>query len=251
MEQAESNGQAIHAVGLSKRYGSVHAVDHVSFTVEAGEIFGFMGHNGAGKTTTLRMLLGLVRPDAGHAHVLGHDVADQILEVRRLSGYLPADYTLPPDMTARQFLYYIGAMFSLPHHVTEERTRTLLAQFDLTADANRKLRGFSSGMIQRLGLAQALINDPRVLFLDEPTSGLDPLGRYELLQLLRTMSQERGVTIFFSSHILSDIEALCRRAAVIHHGKLIAAGDIRTLKAEHGAGTMDELYLALVRKAAS
>jgi ABC-2 type transport system ATP-binding protein len=242
------NDAAIAVHGLGKRFGQVQAVEDLSFTVEPGEIFGFMGHNGAGKTTTLRMLLGLTRPTAGSASVLGYDVVGAPIDVRRVSGYLPAAYALPGEMTAREFLHYIAAMFDIPHQVASARIQRLLQRFGLTADAGRKLRGFSTGMTQKVGLAQALINEPRVLFLDEPTSGLDPLGRHDLLEYLRELSRERGVTIVFSSHILSDVESLCRRVAALHHAQLIACGDIATLKREHGVATMDELYLSLVRR---
>ncbi|MEZ4451828.1 MAG: ABC transporter ATP-binding protein [Nannocystaceae bacterium] len=241
-----SDAIAVHHLG--KRYGAVQAVDDLSFTVEAGEIFGFMGHNGAGKTTTLRMLLGLTRPTSGRASVLGHDVAAATLEVRRVAGYLPAAYALPPDMSAREFLRYVAAMFSIPAATAEARVEALLRRFGLVDAADRKLRGFSTGMTQKVGLAQALINEPRVLFLDEPTSGLDPLGRHELLEHLRELARDHGVTVVFSSHILSDVETLCRRVAVLHHARLIASGEVTALKAEHGATTMDDLYLALVRR---
>ncbi|WP_437673397.1 ABC transporter ATP-binding protein [Sorangium sp. So ce131] len=242
---------AIDVRGLSKRFGAVEAASDIRFTVEPGEIFGLMGHNGAGKTTLLRMLLGLTRPTAGSARVLGHDVAADTLAVRRAAGFLPASYALPPDMTARQFLEYVAAMFSLPRADARARVEALLGRFDLTAAADRKLRGFSTGMTQKVGLAQALVNDPRVLFLDEPTSGLDPLGRHELLELLRELARERGVTILFSSHILSDVETLCRRVAVLHRGRLVACDEIAALRRAHGAATMDELYLALVRREAA
>ena len=242
---------AIEVDGLGKRFGEVTAVDRVSFTVEPGEIFGFMGHNGAGKTTTLRMLLGLTRPSSGSARVLGHDVVRESIAVRRVSGFLPASYALPPEMTARSFLHYVAAMFSLPRDVAAQRTEALLSRFGLAAAADRALRGFSTGMTQKVGLAQALINEPRVLLLDEPTSGLDPLGRHELIALLRELARERGVTIVFSSHILSDVEALCRRVAALHHAELIACGEVAALKERHGARSMDELYLALVRKEAA
>ncbi|MFN8424570.1 MAG: ABC transporter ATP-binding protein [Anaerolineae bacterium] len=178
---APPRSPAIAITALTKRYARVTAVDDVSFDVADGEIFGLMGHNGAGKTTLLRMLLGLTPPTSGVAMVLGHDVAHDAIDVRRASGYLPASYSLPPDMTARQFLHYIGAMFALPREVVAERVATLLRQFGLEDAADRALRGFSTGMTQKVGLAQALINDPRLLLLDEPTSGLDPLGRHDLL----------------------------------------------------------------------
>jgi ABC-2 type transport system ATP-binding protein len=241
---------AIEIEGLCKRFGAVRAVEGVSLTVEPGEIFGLMGHNGAGKTTLLRMLLGLTPPSEGRARVLGHDVAADVLAVRRLCGYLPADYALPPDMTARQFLAYVAAMFSLPRDQAEARAEQWLRRFGLLAAADRRLRGFSTGMTQKVGVAQALINEPRVLLLDEPTSGLDPLGRHELLELLRELAREHGVTIVFSSHILSDVETLCRRVAAMHHARLIACGEIAALKQTHGVASMDDLYLALVRREA-
>jgi ABC-2 type transport system ATP-binding protein len=241
---------AIEIDQLTRVYGPVRAVDGVSFHVESGEIFGFMGHNGAGKTTTLRMLLGLTRPSSGSARVLGHDVVRESLEVRRQCGFLPASYALPAHMTARQFLDYIAAMFGLEREVAEPRIRSLLQLFGLGAAADRKLGGFSTGMTQKVGLAQALINEPRILLLDEPTSGLDPLGRYELLEHLRRLSGERGVTVLFSSHILSDIETLCQRVAALHRGRLVAFGSIDELKSEHRSANMDELYLALARRAA-
>ncbi len=242
---------AIEVEGLTKRFGKVTAVDDVTFTVEPGEVFGFMGHNGAGKTTTLRMLLGLTPLTSGTARVLGRDVARDTLEIRRSAGYLPASYTLPPDMTARQFLFYVGAMFALPRDAVAARVEALLRRFDLVRDADRALRGFSTGMTQKVGLAQALLNEPRILLLDEPTSGLDPLGRHELLELMRSLARDQGVTVVFSSHILSDVEALCRRVAVLHRAKLVAWGEVEPLKEQYGARTMDDLYLALVRKEAA
>ena len=239
---------AIEIESLTKKFGAFVAVDAVRFSVEPGEIFGFLGHNGAGKTTTLRMLLGLLRPTSGTARILGHDIERDSLALRRDCGFLPASYALPPDMTAREFLVYVGAMFGMGLRAAGERADELLADFGLTEFAGRKLRGFSTGMAQKVGMAQALVNRPRVLLLDEPTSGLDPIGRHELLTRLRGLSREEGVTVLFSSHILSDIEALCRRIAVLHHGRLVAAGEVRELQLAHGASSMEDLYLALARK---
>ena len=242
---------AIEIVGLTKRFGSFVAVDNVSFSVEPGEIFGFLGHNGAGKTTTLSMLLGLTAPTSGSARVLGHDIVSDSLELRRACGFLPASYALPPDMTAREFLVYVGAMFGMALGEARARADVLISRFELGAFTSRKLRSYSTGMAQKVGMAQALVNEPRVLLLDEPTSGLDPIGRHDLLMLLRELSAEQGVTVLFSSHILSDIEALCRRVAVLHHGRLVASGDVGELRKAHGAASMEELYLALARKAAA
>jgi ABC-2 type transport system ATP-binding protein len=244
------DGNAIDIRGLSKAFGGTLAVDDVSFAVRPGEIFGFMGHNGAGKTTTIRMLLGLLHPTRGEACVLGHDIVRDSLAIRRLSGYLPGDYALPKEMSARQFLRYIGAMFGFAGAPLERRIEELLELFGLAAVADKRLGAFSSGMIQKVGLAQALINEPRVLLLDEPTAGLDPIGRQELLELIVRLARNDGVTVLFSTHILSDIERVCERVAILHHGRLLASGDLADLKDRHGAAHMDDLYLSLVKTAA-
>jgi ABC-2 type transport system ATP-binding protein len=241
---------AIETRGLSKVFAGTTAVDDVTFTVRRGEVFGFMGHNGAGKTTTLRMLLGLLRPTKGSATLLGHDIIADTLAVRRVTGFLPGDYALPREMTARQFLRYIGAMFGFSGKWLESRINGLLEQFELASVADRRLGTFSSGMTQKVGLAQALLNAPRVLLLDEPTSGLDPNGRRDSLALMRRLAQEDGVTVLFSTHILNDIERVCSRVAVLHHGRLIANGDLAALKRSHGVEQMDDLYLSLVNAAA-
>jgi ABC-2 type transport system ATP-binding protein len=240
---------AIEIGGLSKIFAETTAVEDVTFTVRRGEVFGFMGHNGAGKTTTLRMLLGLLRPTKGSAAVLGHDIVEDSLAVRRVTGFLPGEYALPRELTARQFLRYIGAMFGFSGSWLERRIHELLEQFDLSSVADRRLGTFSSGMTQKVGLAQALLNTPRVLLLDEPTSGLDPIGRRDTLALMRRLAQEDGVTVLFSTHILNDIERVCARVAVLHHGRLIANGDIAELKHSHGVEQMDDLYLSLVNTA--
>ena len=238
---------AIELRGLSKCFGDTLAVHDVTFAVQPGEVFGFMGHNGAGKTTTIRMLLGLLRPTEGTASVLGHDIVRESLAIRRLAGYLPGDYALPKEMTARTFLRYIGAMFGESGAALERRIAALLEQFELGGVADKRLGTFSSGMTQKVGLAQALLNTPRVLLLDEPTSGLDPIGRHETLALIRRLADEDGVTVLFSTHILTDIERVCERVAILNHGRLIAHGDLTELKRSRGVDQMDDLYLALVK----
>lgn len=240
---------AIELRELRKDYGGVPAVQGVSFHVEPGEIFGFMGHNGAGKTTTLRMLMGLTRPSGGVARVQGLDPATDPLGVRRVTGYLPASYALPPELTARQFLTYGGALCGMGRGEAAARADALIAAHGLGTYADRKMGGLSTGMAQQVGFASALVNRPAVLLLDEPTSGLDPLGRHGLLERLRALAAE-GTTVLFSSHILSDVEALCQRVAVLHQGRLVAVGEAGALKRAHGADSMDGLYLALARAAA-
>lgn len=240
---------AIVLHGLGKSFKDVRAVDNVSFSVARGEIFGFVGHNGAGKTTTIRMLLGLLRPSSGNASLLGRDVVADSLAVRQVCGFLPDSYSLPKDMTAVGFLRYVGAMFGLSGPSLESRIEALLEQFELGAVRNKRLGRFSAGMSQKIGLAQALINDPQVLLLDEPTSSLDPLGRHDFLQFIRLLAAERGVTVLFSTHILNDIERVCQRVAVLHRGKLVANGDVAALKRQYGVAEMDDLYLTLARAA--
>ena len=241
---------AIEIDDLTKRYGGSVAVERLTFNVPEGHVFGFMGHNGAGKTTTLRVLLGLTRPTSGAARVLGRDVVRESLAVRRQVGFLPASYALPRDMSARDFLRYVGAMFDLPRAEADARARDLLDLFELGPVEGRRLGDFSTGMAQKVGLAQALIGRPRVLLLDEPTAGLDPLGRHHLLTHVRRLARDEGVTVLFSTHILRDVESVCEEAAILHHGRLLAAGPLAALKAAHGAADMDALYLDLVRRAA-
>jgi ABC-2 type transport system ATP-binding protein len=241
---------AIEIQGLCKTFGELLAVDDVSFSVHRGEVFGFMGHNGAGKTTTIRILLGLLRPTRGEARVLGYDAVRDSVRIRRLSGYLPGNYALPKEMSARRFLQYIGAMFGFAGAPLRRRIDELVELFGLSSVAGKRLGTFSSGMMQKVGLAQALINEPRVLLLDEPTAGLDPIGRQELLELIVRLARDDGVTVLFSTHILSDIERVCQRVATLHHGRLIASGDLADLKRQYAASHMDDLYLTLVKRAA-
>jgi ABC-2 type transport system ATP-binding protein len=223
--------QAIAIRNLRKAFGDTVAVDDVSFQIAHGEIFGFMGHNGAGKTTTIRMLLGLLVPTRGSASVFSHDIVRESIAIRQVTGFLPDGYALPKEMTARRFLRYVGTMFGITGSSLERQIDRLLERFDLTSVADKRLGGFSSGMIQKVGLAQALINEPRVLLLDEPASGLDPIGRHETLELIRDLAMNQGVTVLFSTHILTDIERICERVAILHRGRLIAKDSLAGLKA--------------------
>ncbi len=240
--------EAISIRSLTKRFGSLTAVNDISLSIAPGTIFGLMGHNGAGKTTLIRMLLGLTQPSDGSGRVLGLDIVDDTIEIRRQCGFLPADFKLPGDMSARQFLRYIASMFDLKGPIVDERIDELVPLFALDAFIDKKMSEYSTGMMQKVGLAQALINKPRILLLDEPTAGIEPVGRHEFLGLLRTLSSEQGVTILFSTHILSDIESVCDEAAILHEGRLIADGPIDELKRRHECDRMEDLYLKLVRE---
>jgi ABC-2 type transport system ATP-binding protein len=199
----------------------VRALDELSLSVEAGEVFGFLGPNGAGKTTTFKILMGLITPTSGLARILGRPLND--LQMRGRIGYLPEQPFFYDYLTAREFLIYCGALCDLPRHEAKQGAMTLLEQVGLTDSADKQLRKFSKGMLQRIGLAQALINDPEVLFLDEPMAGLDPLARREVRDLIAVL-RERGKTIFFSSHILTDVEAMCDRVAILNQGRLVESG---------------------------
>jgi ABC-2 type transport system ATP-binding protein len=203
------------------RKRSLRALDGLSLRVEAGEVFGFLGPNGAGKTTTFKILMRMLRPTAGEARILGRPLDD--LRMRALIGYLPERPYFYHHLTARELLLYYGALCDLPRDRAARRASELLGQVGLSDSADRRLRKFSKGMLQRVGLAQALINDPEVLFLDEPMSDLDPLGRREARELIAGL-RARGKTIFFSSHILTDVEAMCDRVAILNRGRLVESG---------------------------
>jgi ABC-2 type transport system ATP-binding protein len=219
---------AIDIEGLTKDYKvgfwrprPYRALDGLTLQVTPGEVFGFLGPNGAGKTTTLKLLLQLVFPTAGRAEILGRPVGD--LGVRRRIGYLPENPYFYDNLTAEELLQYFASLFG--YSASERRTRAsrLLDRVGLGAERRMQLRKYSKGMVQRVGIAQALINDPEVIFLDEPMSGLDPLGRRDIRALILEL-RDRGTTVFFSSHILSDAEALCSRVAIIAGGRLATMG---------------------------
>lgn len=228
---------------------SVRALDHLSLCVGKGEVFGFLGPNGAGKTTTLKILMDLIRPTAGSARVLGSPVAS--VSMRRRIGFLPENPYFYDYLTAEELLTYIGALFGLRQPALGSKVGSLLETLGLGGARRLQLRKFSKGMIQRIGLAQAIINDPEVVFLDEPMSGLDPLGRREVRQAILNLKSS-GVTVFFSSHILPDVEALCDRVAILNRGRLLQVGalhDILKVKIEAHeivlAGTNSEIAAGL------
>ncbi|HMK91617.1 MAG TPA: ABC transporter ATP-binding protein [Thermoleophilia bacterium] len=228
-----SAGTAVELRGLSKRYGSRMALDGVDLIVPEGSIFGFLGPNGAGKTTTLRILGGLAPPTAGSARVLGHDVNAATNEVRALIGYLPDVPGFYKWMTAREFLCFSGGLFGLDGPTLEARVAALLDLAGLTG-VDARVGGYSRGMKQRLGVAQALINAPRLLLLDEPTSALDPIGRKEVLEMVAALAGR--TTVFFSTHILADVERVCDSVAVLDRGRVIEQAAIDDLKRRHGRG---------------
>ena len=218
----------IEIQGLTKDYplghwrpGSRRSLDNLNLQVEDGEVFGFLGPNGAGKTTTLKLLMGLIFPTAGTARVLGRSIDD--IRMHRDIGYLPEHPYFYDYLTARELLDYYARFFGFGAQERRDRVKKVLDRVGLTTAANTQLRKFSKGMLQRAGIAQAILHDPKVVFLDEPMSGLDPVGRREVRDIIQELKQQ-GRTVFFSTHILSDAEMLCDRVAVLVGGKLQGVG---------------------------
>jgi len=210
----------------------MRALDGLSLNVEAGQIFGFLGANGAGKTTTLKLLMRLIFPTAGSAQILGHDISDVAMHAR--IGYLPENPYFYDYLSPREFLDYCGQLFGLDQAERKRRTESLLTRVNLDRKSwHRQLRKLSKGMLQRVGLAQALVNNPEIVFLDEPMSGLDPVGRREVRDLIGSLRTE-GKTVFMCSHILSDIEVLCDNIAILKEGKLAHVGALDELRAREG-----------------
>ncbi|MCC7380260.1 MAG: ABC transporter ATP-binding protein [Deltaproteobacteria bacterium] len=222
-----SNSAAIDVRGFKKtfyvgvRRRASEAVQEISFRVEPGEIFGFLGPNGAGKTTTIKALLGLIRPDAGELELLGHPVRS--LAWRAEVGYLPEHPNFYEYLTGLELVTWFGRLAGLSHREAERSAKRQLERVGLGAAMTRRLRGYSKGMLQRAGLAQALVGAPKLLILDEPMTGLDPIGRRDIRELILELRRE-GCTIFYSTHILPDVEMTCDRVAIIHQGRVQRTG---------------------------
>lgn len=214
------------------RKRKVRALNGLSLSVEAGQIFGFLGANGAGKTTTLKLLMRLIFPTAGSARILGQDISEVAMHGH--IGYLPENPYFYDYLSPREFLNYCGQLFGLEQAERKRRTESLLTRVNLESKSwERQMRKLSKGMLQRVGLAQALINNPEIVFLDEPMSGLDPVGRREVRDLIASLRTE-GKTVFMCSHILSDIEVLCDNIAILKKGELAHAGSLDELRAREG-----------------
>jgi ABC-2 type transport system ATP-binding protein len=225
-------GVAIRTEGLTKRFfqrGEVVAVDHLDLEVNEGEIFGFLGPNGAGKTTTIKMLLGLIFPDEGTATVLGYPAGAE--EMRRLVSYLPENPYFYDHLTGGELLDFYGRLFGLSGAERKKRVDSLMDLVGLRNDKAKQLKQYSKGMMQRIGIAQALINDPKLLIFDEPTSGLDPVAHIEIRNLIESL-RDQGKTVFLSSHQLSDVELVCDRISIMNYGKLVKMGRVEDLVAE-------------------
>ncbi|HEY66096.1 MAG TPA: ABC transporter ATP-binding protein [Caldilineae bacterium] len=236
---SRSNHHAIVAEELTKRFGSFTAVDHISFSVREGEIFGFLGPNGSGKTTTIRMLLGLLRPTSGHARILGYDVTRQTKEIRRLAGYMSQRFSLYNDLTVVENLNFYGRTYGVRGRELEERKRFVLEMAGLVGREHELTRNLSGGWKQRLALGAAILHKPRVLFLDEPTAGVDPVSRRQFWDLLYQLADD-GTTIFVTTHYMDEAEH-CHRLAFIHRGRIVAQGTPEEIKTEQMRGQVMEI----------
>ena len=245
----------LKVTGLKVSYGGIQAVKGVDFEVREGELVSLIGSNGAGKTTTMLMLLGLTEPTSGTVRVCGYDPARDPLKVKELIGYLPENVGFYEDMDARQNLRYIARLNRVPDAVSTGRIDRLLDQVDLAKESDKKVGSYSKGMRQRLGIAEVLVKEPKVLFLDEPTIGLDPDGTNRMLDLIRGLSRKRRMTIFFSSHLLEQVQRISDRIGIMIRGKLVAAGPLaelaqRSLGLEAGESyTLEEIYMKYFKEA--
>jgi ABC-2 type transport system ATP-binding protein len=244
----------IEAEELTKRYGTQIAVNHLTLQIQQGEVFGFLGPNGAGKTTTLLMFLGLTEPTSGKVQVIGFDPTREPLRVKERVGYLPENVGFYDDMDARQNLRFIARLNRIPDEVSDKKIDELLRVVGLFEEGQKKVGTYSKGMRQRLGIAEVLIKEPKLIFLDEPTIGLDPDGTNRMLDLIRSLSREKNITIFLSSHLLDQVQRICDRVGIMIKGNLVALGPIQELArkklgVEKEHYTLEELYMKYFKEA--
>jgi ABC-2 type transport system ATP-binding protein len=244
----------IETNNLTKMYQQQIAVDHLTCRVEEGEIFGFLGPNGAGKTTTLLMLLGLTRPTEGSALVCGLEPVRNAREVKRLVGYLPENVGFYSDMDAIQSLEYVADLNGINgKEEVQKKIQEVLSLVGLSEDARKKVGAYSRGMSQRLGIAEVLIKDPKVMYLDEPTLGLDPDGAFRMIELIKRLNEERNITVLLSSHHLEQVQKISHRVGIMIKGKMVAMGSVDALaKEKFGVGdkkyTLEEIYMKYFRE---
>lgn len=237
---------AIVVDGLAKRYGDFEAVRGLSFEVDAGEVVGFLGPNGAGKTTTLRMLTGFIPPSEGEVRISGHDVFSDALEARRAVGYLPETPPLYPEMTARSYVSFVAKLKDVPRGARKSAVERALERCGLVDVQNREIRQLSKGYRQRVGLAQAIVHEPKVLILDEPTVGLDPIQIREIRALIRDLAATGGHTVLLSTHILPEVEAICQRVILLDRGAKVLDQTMVELIA--GGKTLEEVFARVMTR---
>jgi len=244
----------IEAEGLTKKYDSQIAVNNLTLRIQQGEVFGFLGPNGAGKTTTLLMFLGLTEPTSGKVRILGFDPTRDPLHVKEKVGFLPENVGFYDDMDARQNLRYVARLNRIPDKISTQRIDHWLETVGLLEEVEKKVGTYSKGMRQRLGIAEALVKEPKLIFLDEPTIGLDPDGTNRMLDLIHSLSREKNMTIFLSSHLLDQVQRICDRVGIMIKGDLVAIGPIEELaKKKLGLDkehyTLEEIYMKYFKEA--
>jgi ABC-2 type transport system ATP-binding protein len=244
----------IEADELTKKYGTQAAVNKLTLQIREGEVFGFLGPNGAGKTTTLLMFLGLTEPTSGKVRVIGFDPTREPLRVKEKVGYLPENVGFYDDMDAGQNLQFIARLNRIPDGISAKKIDELLKLVGLFEEATKKVGTYSKGMRQRLGIAEVLIKEPKLIFLDEPTIGLDPDGTNRMLELIRSLSREKNITIFLSSHLLDQVQRICDRVGIMIKGDLVAMGPIEELaKKKLGIDkehyTLEQIYMKYFKEA--
>jgi ABC-2 type transport system ATP-binding protein len=248
------NQTVIEAEGLTKKYGHQTAVNHLNLQIREGEVFGFLGPNGAGKTTTILMFLGLTEPTSGKVTVIGFDPTRDPFHIKEKVGYLPENVGFYDDMDARQNLQYIARLNRIPDKISIERITESLKVVDLLEEVGKKVGTYSKGMRQRLGIAEVLIKEPKLIFLDEPTIGLDPDGTNHMLDLIHSLSRDKNITIFLSSHLLDQVQRICDRVGIMIIGDLVAMCPIEELaKKKLGIDkehyTLEEIYMKYFKEA--
>ena len=248
MSGKDKNNVLIRTDNLTKIYGKTTiAVSRLNLEVREGEIFGLLGPNGAGKTTTIRMLLGMTEPTSGQATIDGNDCTRNPINVKRITGYLPDNVGFYGDMTGRENLRFTGDLNGFPLKGLDEKIDALMERTGILEAAEKKVRTYSLGMKQRLGIADILLKDPRLIILDEPTVGIDPEGVRQLVEIIKTLAHKDGRTLMISSHQLYQMQQICDRVGIFYKGKLVACGTIEELAAKSGVDTssvdiLDEIY---------
>jgi ABC-2 type transport system ATP-binding protein len=240
-------GPIIELKNLTKKYGDLVAVDHNNYQVEEGEIFGLLGHNGAGKTTTILMLLGLIPPTEGTAIVDGADIKENPLQARRHVGLLPENAGFYDNLNAKQNLSFYAELADVPQKVASDRCEKLIDMVGLGDKRAVKVGAYSRGMKQRLGIAQSLVREPKVLILDEPLQGIDPEGTRDLREIIRGLSKEKGVTIIFTTHVLYEVNKLCDRVAIMKNGAIAGLGTIPELRKQVNAAEGEDFEQVFLR----
>ena len=236
---------AIRATGLTRTFGAFTAVDHITFDVQSGEVFGFLGANGAGKTTAIRMLTGLLKPSGGEATVAGHDVYRESEAIKRDIGYMSQRFSLYDDLTVRENIQLYGGIYDLSDAEIRERTQRMLARLGLEHAAGELVRAIPLGWKQKLAFSVALLHEPRIVFLDEPTSGVDPITRRQFWELIYEAA-EGGTTVLVTTHYMDEAE-YCDRISIMVAGRIAAMATPAELKRQFGAGSIDEVFVRLAR----